>query len=125
VTGDVNHDMRPWGEYFVLSDEPTYKVKRIVVHPGCRLSYQRHERRSEHWIVVSGRGVVTLDGTERNVASGDCIDVPTGAAHRVACTSDQDFVFVEVQLGSYFGEDDIQRLADDYGRAGETYDGHR
>jgi mannose-6-phosphate isomerase len=100
----------------VLSDEPTHKVKRLTVDPGQRLSYQRHSRRAEHWFVVSGEGVVTLDGVERKVAAGSAVDVPIGTAHRIASTGSEPLVFVEVQVGSYFGEDDIERLDDDYGR---------
>lgn len=118
VVTDTVHDTRPWGEYVVLSDQPTHTVKRIVVNPGKRSSYQRHERRSEHWIVVSGTGVITLNGKDRDVASGDCIDVPIETAHRVAATGSDALVFIEVQLGTYFGEDDIERLEDDDGRAG-------
>jgi mannose-6-phosphate isomerase len=107
---------RPWGRYDVLADAAAYKVKTIVVHPGARLSYQRHSRRSEHWFVVSGRGVVTLDGAALDVTGGSAVDVPVGAAHRIANTGDEPLVFVEVQTGDYFGEDDIVRLDDDYGR---------
>jgi len=116
VTGE--HDERPWGSYTVLDDSaPDHKVKRIVVTPGKRLSYQRHARRSEHWFVVSGRGLVTLDGVEREVQAGDSADIPIGAAHRIENVGDVDLVFVEVQRGDYFGEDDIVRLEDDFGRA--------
>jgi len=100
----------------VLADEPTHKVKRITVEPGQRLSYQRHAQRAEHWFVVSGAGVVTLDGVEHPVVPGVAIDVPVETAHRVACTGSEPLVFIEVQRGSYFGEDDIERLDDDYGR---------
>jgi mannose-6-phosphate isomerase len=117
VTDASLHETRPWGEFFVLSDEPTHKVKRIVVRPGQRLSYQKHEHRSEHWFVVSGRALVTLDGTAHVVTPGNAIDIERGAAHRVENGGDEDLVFIEVQHGSYFGEDDITRLDDDYGRA--------
>ena len=116
VSGDPTHETRPWGEFFVLSDEATHKVKRIVVRPGQRLSYQRHQRRAEHWFVVSGIAQVTLDGVVRTVAAGEAIDIPRGAAHRIENGGVDDVVFVEVQHGEYFGEDDITRLDDDYGR---------
>ncbi len=109
-------ETRPWGRYDVLSDDPTHKVKRMTVEPGNRLSYQRHAQRSEHWFVVAGEGVVTLDGHERSVVAGDAIDVPVGAAHRIASTGADALVFIEVQHGASFGEDDIERLDDDYGR---------
>ena len=112
------HDERPWGSYTVLDDEARdHKVKRIVVHPGKRLSYQRHARRAEHWFVVKGSGVVTLDGALVEVGPGSAIDVGTAVAHRIANTGEDDLVFVEVQHGDYFGEDDIVRLEDDFGRA--------
>ena len=113
----MESETRPWGEYEVLADEPTHKVKRITVEPGQRLSYQRHSHRSEHWFVVGGEGVVTIDGEERPVAAGDAIDVPVGAAHRISSTGTEPLVFIEVQHGRSFGEDDIERLDDDYGRS--------
>jgi mannose-6-phosphate isomerase-like protein (cupin superfamily) len=111
-------DVRPWGSYTVLDDADGHKVKRIVVSPGKRLSYQRHARRAEHWFVVSGRGRVTLDGVIRELGPGDSIDIPLGTAHRIESVGDDDLVFIEVQRGDYFGEDDIVRLEDDFGRAG-------
>lgn len=111
-------DDRPWGRYLVLEDEADHKVKRIVVRSGRRLSYQRHELRSEHWFIVSGTGVVVLDGVEHAVAAGSSVDVPRRTAHRIANTGGDDLTFIEVQYGDYFGEDDIVRLEDDYGRLG-------
>lgn len=112
------HDERPWGSYTVLEDGPTHKVKRIDVHPGSRLSYQRHGRRAEHWFIVAGRAEVTLDDVRYDLASGDAIDIPTGVAHRIANPAAEPLIFIEVQHGEYFGEDDIERLDDDFGRAG-------
>jgi mannose-6-phosphate isomerase len=109
-------DDRPWGNFTVLDDEPDHKVKRMVVHPGRRLSYQRHGQRSEHWFVVLGEGQVVLDGVTQEVRTGDAIDVPVGVAHRIENTGIEDLTFIEVQHGDYFGEDDIVRLEDDYGR---------
>ena len=109
-------DQRPWGSYIVLDDQATFKVKRIEVLPGKRLSYQRHARRSEHWFIVHGTATVTLDGERREVSSGQAIDIPVGTDHRIENASDALVVFVEVQHGDYFGEDDIVRLEDDYGR---------
>ncbi|MCU0311419.1 MAG: phosphomannose isomerase type II C-terminal cupin domain [Acidimicrobiales bacterium] len=108
---------RPWGSYVVLDDGSDAKVKRITVDPGRRLSLQRHHRRAEHWVVVRGEATVTLGDRELTVAPGGSVDIPVGTAHRVANDGDGPLVFVEVQLGDYFGEDDIVRLADDYGRA--------
>jgi mannose-6-phosphate isomerase len=111
---------RPWGTYAVLSDDaPDHKVKRIVVRPGKRLSYQRHAKRAEHWFFVSGEAQVTLNGSVTTLSPGQAIDIPTGAAHRVANDGAADLVFIEVQRGTYFGEDDIVRLEDDFGRADE------
>ena len=115
---DLERDERPWGSYEVLEDAPSHKLKRIEVLAGKRLSYQRHERRAEHWFVVDGQARVTLDGIEHDLAAGDSIDIPTGAAHRIANTGDEQLVFIEIQHGDYFGEDDIERLEDDFGRAG-------
>jgi len=109
-------DHRPWGYYIVLADEPDHKVKRIVVNPGQRLSLQRHKRRSEHWHALSGKAVVTRDDEEITLMPGESVDIPTGARHRIACLSDEPFAFIEVQRGDYFGEDDIERFEDDYGR---------
>jgi len=115
-----NHPMedhRPWGFFTVLSDRPDHKVKRITVYPGKRLSYQRHRLRSEHWHVVAGSAVVTLDGKDLSLGPGESVDIACGAAHRVANPGGEDVVFIEVQRGEYFGEDDIERLEDDFGRS--------
>ena len=112
-----DESVRPWGHYEVLSDGEDFKTKTITVLPGKRLSYQRHARRSEHWFVVKGSGVVTLDGDTLDVGPGIAVDVPVGVAHRIENTDQTaDLVFVEVQHGDYFGEDDIVRLEDRYGR---------
>ena len=113
----MERDDRPWGYYEVVDEGAGYRVKRIVVRPGQRLSYQRHTARSEHWYVVSGAGVVTLDDRTRTVGPGDTVDIAAGQAHRIGNSTEDDVVFIEIQTGSYFGEDDIDRIADDYGRA--------
>jgi len=110
-------EQRPWGSFEVLSDEDDHKVKRLIVHPGRRLSYQRHELRAEHWFVVAGSANVTLDDEVIEITAGGHIDIPRGAAHRIQNPGDDDLVFIEVQHGDYFGEDDIVRLEDDFGRA--------
>jgi mannose-6-phosphate isomerase len=112
-------EVRPWGSFEVLDDAAAHwKVKYLTVHPGRRLSYQSHARRSEHWVVVQGTAEVLLDGVTHTLATGESIDVPVGARHRCANPGDVDLVFVEVQRGDYFGEDDIVRYEDDFGRAG-------
>ena len=113
----MDDEVRPWGRYDVLAESDEYKVKTITVTSGKRLSYQRHARRSEHWFVVKGQGTVTLDGATIAVVRGVAVDVPTGVCHRIENNGTDDLVFVEVQHGDYFGEDDIERLDDDYGRA--------
>ncbi len=118
TTNEREFSVRPWGTYLVLSDDATdHKVKQITVNPGQRLSYQRHAQRAEHWFVVSGEGVVTLDGADRSLVAGDSVNIGVGVAHRIANPGAVPVVFVEVQTGTYFGEDDIVRLDDDYGRA--------
>jgi len=109
-------DHRPWGYYVVLADEPDHKVKRIFVYPGKRLSLQRHRRRTEHWYLLSGETIVTLDGKEIFLRDGQSVDIPRGAAHRIRNTGKTNAVFIEIQTGEYFGEDDIERIEDDYGR---------
>lgn len=117
VTPEREEDHRPWGYYVVLADEPDLKVKRIVVHPGKRLSLQRHRMRAEHWYVLKGEAVVTRDDKELHLKAGEAIDIPRGAVHRVRNPGRDDMAFVEIQTGDYFGEDDIERLEDDFGRA--------
>jgi len=111
------YDERPWGSFTVLDRGEGYQVKRIEVLPGKRLSYQKHAQRAEHWVVVAGRALVTLDGEEITVAEGEAIDVAVGAAHRVENPGGEKLVFIEIQRGPYLGEDDIVRLSDDFGRS--------
>jgi mannose-6-phosphate isomerase len=110
-------DHRPWGYYQVLSDEEDHKVKRIVVYPGQRLSLQRHWRRSEHWYVIKGKATVTLNDQEIALREGEAVDIPRETWHRVMNPGHENMAFIEVQTGDYFGEDDIDRREDDYGRA--------
>jgi len=107
---------RPWGNFSVLDEAPSFKVKRLEVLPGKRLSYQKHSRRSEHWMIVAGHARVTLEDREILLEPGNTIDIPVGAAHRIENRGDQVMIFIEIQRGDYFGEDDIQRLHDDFGR---------
>jgi mannose-6-phosphate isomerase len=108
---------RPWGRYEVLQESPSHKVKCIWVLPGKRLSYQRHKFRAEHWFIVAGKAEVTIDGDVKVLNAGESVDFGIGVAHRIANIGDTDVVFVEVQTGTYFGEDDIERLEDDFERA--------
>ena len=110
-------DERPWGNYTVVdSVKDDHKVKRIVVSPGKRLSYQTHTFRAEHWYVVSGVATVVLDGETLELGPGQSVDIAIGAAHRCENKGSEPVVFIEVQHGTYFGEDDIVRLEDDFGR---------
>jgi mannose-6-phosphate isomerase len=109
-------DRRPWGTYTVLEEDRGFKVKRIEVLPSKRLSYQKHSQRAEHWFVVEGTAKVTLNDEEITVRAGEAIDIPIGAAHRVENPGEENLVFIEVQRGTYLGEDDIERLQDDFGR---------
>jgi mannose-6-phosphate isomerase len=109
---------RPWGSYTILDESHDFKVKRIEVSPGKRLSYQRHRQRAEHWFVVRGTAKVTLNGEELLVSAGQSVDIGLEVAHRVENPHPSEpLVFVETQTGTYFGEDDIERLEDDFGRA--------
>jgi mannose-6-phosphate isomerase len=111
------YEERPWGCFTVLDEGPGYKVKRIEVLAGKRLSYQRHARRAEHWMVVGGTASVTLDGQEFAVAPGGVVDIPVGTRHRVANPgTGEPLVFIEIQRGDYLGEDDIERFEDDFNR---------
>jgi mannose-6-phosphate isomerase-like protein (cupin superfamily) len=101
----------------VLDEGPGFKVKRIEVLPGKRLSYQRHKHRCEHWMVVRGEGKMTVDGDSWAVPVGATVDIQVGDAHRIENPGAELLVFIEIQRGSYLGEDDIERLEDDFGRA--------
>jgi mannose-6-phosphate isomerase-like protein (cupin superfamily) len=109
-------DERPWGRYEVLEEREGYKVKRLEVKPGARLSLQRHSRRSEHWVVVSGIADVVCGDRELQLSCGQHIHIPTETNHRLGNSSDEPLTLIEVQLGDYLGEDDIVRLEDDYKR---------
>lgn len=109
-------EVRPWGSYEVLLDTPAYKVKRIVVQLNQQLSYQYHYKRQEHWTIVEGQADVVLDDVTHELVAGEHIFIPLQAKHRIKNTGSVPLVFIEVQTGSYFGEDDIVRIVDDYGR---------
>jgi len=110
------YDERPWGNFTVLDEGENYKVKRIEVLPGKRLSYQKHAQRAEHWMVVQGTARVTLDGKEILLETGEVVDIPVGSAHRIENPGAVKMIFIEIQRGGYLGEDDIVRLQDDFGR---------
>ncbi len=110
---------RPWGYYEVMEDMPTFKVKRIRVTSGHRLSLQKHKHRSEHWVVVSGVARVTKDEETFDVQANESVYIPQGCVHRLENQREEPLDLIEVQTGTYFGEDDIIRLEDDYKRAEE------
>lgn len=116
VDNSPKYDERPWGSFTVLDEGEGYKVKRIEVLAGKRLSYQKHSRRAEHWFVTQGVAKVTLDGEDIFLKKGEAVDIPLGAAHRVENPGEELMIFIEVQQGDYLGEDDIVRLEDDFGR---------
>ncbi len=113
--------VRPWGSWHVLDEGPGFKVKRIHVTPGERLSYQTHTHRAEHWYVVAGTATCTINGATVVVPCGGTVEVLLGAAHRLANAHDTELIVIEVQRGDYTGEDDICRLEDDYGRQEVTH----
>jgi len=109
-------EQRPWGFYEILLETDYTKVKQITVNPGQRLSYQYHSKRKEFWTIVGGSATVILDDEKILVAQGESINIPLGAKHRIMNETNELVVFIEVQTGTYFGEDDIIRIDDEYGR---------
>ena len=112
----MNFEERPWGNYTVLYSDGTCQVKKLVVNPGKRISLQSHKYRSEHWFIVSGEGIAEFDGEKIEVSPGDSIDIPVGSKHRISCGASRPLIFMEIQTGSSFNEDDIIRYEDDFGR---------
>ena len=110
---------RPWGSYYVLEDTDFYKLKRIEVNIGGRLSYQYHNHRAEVWTIVQGKALVTLDGNDYEYKAREVVIIPLQAKHRIQNIGDETLIFIEVQHGTYFGEEDIIRLEDDYNRSSE------
>ncbi len=109
-------ELRPWGKFEILADASDFKAKTITVDPGQQLSYQSHKKREEHWIVIQGEAEVILNEVTHPVKKGGYIHIPLGAKHRIKNPGHLPLVFVEVQTGSYFGEDDIERFEDNYNR---------
>ena len=113
----IESEDRPWGRFYVIHNENNYKLKRIEVDPGGRLSYQYHNKRSEAWTIVEGTGTITLNGKIKEYTKGQTVLIPQGIKHRIENKEINKLVFIEVQTGTYFGEDDIVRIKDDYNRA--------
>ena len=112
----LEYSERPWGSYQVLHTNAFSQVKEITVKAGARLSYQTHEKRAEHWLITQGPAIVTIDGVSKTMQAGESVDIAIGVAHRMAAPETNGVTFIEVQTGTYFGEDDIVRLEDDFGR---------
>lgn len=117
--GALYTETRPWGQFTVLMDTPQKKVKELQVLPGQRLSLQLHHRREEHWIITEGEAEVTVGESVQVYTSGSHIHIPKETRHRIANRSERPVTLIEVQLGDYFGEDDIVRFQDDYNRETE------
>ena len=107
---------RPWGGYIVLLDEPTHKVKKLIINPKKRFSLQYHHKRTETWTIVKGKVEITIGDKKRVYSYGETVSVPVGTKHRIENAGNEDAEIIEVQTGTYFGEDDIVRLEDDFGR---------
>jgi len=112
------YQTRPWGGFQTLEEGAGYKVKRLVVEPGRRLSLQRHRFRAEHWVVISGAPRIVVGDRARRLRARETVSIPRGAWHRIENPGEVPVVIIEVQYGRYLGEDDIIRRQDDYGRAG-------
>jgi mannose-6-phosphate isomerase len=109
-------EARPWGKFEILSEDNNCKVKKITVKPGESLSYQYHNKRSEVWTIIEGIAIFTLDDVSKTIEKGSVVQIPILSKHKIKNIGESDLIFIEVQLGEYFGEDDIVRLQDDYGR---------
>ena len=111
---------RPWGNYNDIDEEARFRVKRIVVKPGGKLSLQKHQHRSEHWVIVQGKATVTRGEEESVLTENQSTYIPKGVVHRLENVEAEPLHLIEVQVGDYVGEDDIVRLDDTYGRADES-----
>jgi mannose-1-phosphate guanylyltransferase/mannose-6-phosphate isomerase len=111
---------RPWGSYDSIDMGERFQVKRIVVNPGAKLSLQMHHHRAEHWIVVQGTARVTRGDKEFLLGENESTYIPMGTTHRLENPGKVPLHLIEVQSGTYLGEDDIVRYDDTYGRAGES-----
>ena len=113
----IEIEEHPLDRFFILHDQPTYKLIRKKVDAGGKLSYQYHHKRSEALTIVEGVGTITLDGDVKDFSKGETVLIPQGVKHRIENKGSEKVVFIEVQTGTYFGEDDIVRIEDDYNRA--------
>ncbi len=109
-------EQRPWGSYEILHEEKGLKIKKIIVQPGMRLSLQSHKHRSENWVMIQGNALVTLGENEIPLSINQTVFIPATVKHRIANNGDVEVVFIEVQTGTYLGENDITRYEDDFNR---------
>lgn len=109
-------ELKPWGSFTTVLNEEYTKVKKIVIKPGQSPSYQYHFKREEIWVIVQGNASVKIDDVEYHYTVGDVVKIPKESKHQPTNVGDNDLIFIEIQLGEYFGEDDIVRLEDKYGR---------
>ena len=109
----IEKEERPWGTFYVVHDQKNYKIKRLEVNPGERLSYQYHLKRSETWVIIKGNPTIVLDDQIQKQKEGDTLVIKQGVKHRIENDSEEIIIMIEVQTGSYFGEDDIVRIEDD------------
>ena len=116
---DIQHstiETRPWGGYVVLIDNENYKVKKLIINPKKRFSLQYHNKRTETWTIVKGKLEITVGDKKEIYLYGQTISVPVKTKHRIENIGNEDAEIIEVQTGTYFGEDDIVRIEDDFGR---------
>lgn len=107
---------RPWGTFEILLEDQNCKVKKIIVQPGHKLSLQSHKKRTELWKIIFGNGLITLNSKTVPISKGMTCQIPIGTIHRIENNSENELIFIEIQTGEYFGEDDIVRYEDSYGR---------
>lgn len=110
-------EVRPWGSFTILEEGENYKLKRIEVRPGQRLSYQSHKKRDELWMIVQGTAIVTIDDNDIEIGYGSFVTIKKSQKHRIENRTEEKVIFIEIQTGDYFGEDDIIRYQDDYKRS--------
>tara|TARA_B100000427_G_C15503566_1_gene592974 strand:- start:308 stop:667 length:360 start_codon:yes stop_codon:yes gene_type:complete len=112
----IERQERPWGVFFTIHDQNNYKIKRLEIYPGKRLSYQYHKKRSESWIIIEGSPIITIDDSVKRFNEGETLVIKNEVKHRIENSGNKKVIIIEVQTGTYFGEDDIIRLEDDYNR---------
>ena len=112
----MNFELRPWGKFENILETSFYKIKKLTISPKSSISLQFHKFRSEHWFVLEGTATITLNKKEYKLKKGNSIDIPRKAVHRIKNESSKELIIIEIQLGTYFGEDDIIRLDDPYDR---------